>query len=261
LIKRVRVIPVLSLIDGQLVKTINFKKPNYLGDPINAIKIFNDKEVDELVVLDIRASLNKTEPNYTLIKEMAGECFMPMAYGGNIYSIEVAHKIFELGVEKIILNTSLQNNIKLAKEISLNYGEQSVVASLDIKNSFFGKQKLYFKSASKNFKLSILEYCNHLIDNGVGEIIVNNINNEGTFRGYDIDLISEISQNVSIPVIALGGASSLDDFVSVIKDGYASAVAASSLFLYKNNDPQSILINYPSQNDLKTNLYSKLNYE
>jgi imidazole glycerol-phosphate synthase subunit HisF len=258
LIQRIRVIPVLSLINGQLVKTINFKKPNYLGDPINAIKIFNEKEVDELVVLDIRASLHKTEPDYDLIKEMAGECFMPLAYGGNIYSINVAHRIFELGVEKIILNSALHNNIKLAKEISLTYGEQSVVASVDVRNSLFGKKKLYFKSGSKKNKLNILEYCNQLEENGVGEIIINNIDNEGTFNGYDIELISEISQNVSIPVIALGGASNVEDFLNVIKEGYASAVAASSMFVYKNNNPESILINYPNQTDLKSKLYNKL---
>ena len=258
MLNRVRVIPVLSLIEGQLVKTVNFKKPIYLGDPINAIKIFNEKEVDELVVLDIRASLYKSEPNYSLIKEMAGECFMPLAYGGNINSINVAHKVFELGVEKIILNSALFNNIHLAKEISLTYGDQSVVASVDVSTSFLGKRKLCYKSGTKKINTNILEYCNKLVKNGVGEIIINNIDNEGTFTGYDIDLISEISKNISVPVIALGGASSIEDLLKVIKKGYASAVAASSMFVYKNNNPQSILINYPNQIDLKSNLYEKL---
>ena len=256
--KRIRVIPILSIIEGQLVKTKRFKNPNYLGDPINAIKIFNDKEVDEIVVIDIRASLHNQAPDYSLIKEMAGECFMPLAYGGNINSFQIAKKIFDLGVEKVVLNTNIQNNFKLTLDIASTYGDQSVVASIDIGNSLFRKRVMKFKSGSISCRENILHFCKELVNNGVGEILLNNIERDGMFSGYDIELISEIANNISVPVIAYGGASNMEDFVNATLNGGASAVAASSMFVYKNNNTESILINYPSQEELKGKFYKHI---
>lgn len=256
--RRIRVIPVLSINEGQLVKTIQFKRPNYLGDPINAIKILNDKEVDEIAVVDIRASQDKTLPNYSLIQEMAGECFMPLAYGGGVSNYEIAKKVFDLGVEKIILNTSLLNNLNVPAEIAATFGEQSVVGSIDIGKSLFRKDVLKFSSGNKSSKENIVSFAKTLVENGVGEIFINCIQNEGTFSGYNISVISEIANAVSVPVVAYGGAAKISDFVKAVSEGGASAVAASSMFVYKNNNTNSILINYPNQQLLTNELYNKI---
>jgi cyclase len=248
--KRIRVIPVLSIDNGQLVKTIKFKNPNYLGDPINAIKILNDKSVDEVAVVDIRASYRNKEPDYNLIAEMAGECFMPLAYGGGVTTFAMAKKIFELGVEKIIINTANQNDFSLVKEIAATYGDQSVVGSLDIGESFFKKKQLKFNSGTQKSKAEIVDFAVEMTQNGVGEILINSIDRDGTFKGYDVDLIREIAQKVSVPVVAYGGASSISDFVEVVSKGKASAVAASSMFVYKNNNTESILNIYTKQTQL-----------
>jgi cyclase len=254
-VKRIRVIPVLTIQGRKLVKTVQFKKPNYIGDPINAIKIFNDKEVDEIAVVDITASREKKEPNYSLIEEMAGECFMPLAYGGGITNFSQAQKVFSLGVEKIILNTVLRDYISLIGEIASVYGNQSVVACMDIRKNIFGKKELYFNSGSDKSKKPYAEVISDCVKAGAGEIIVHDVDREGTFSGYNIDLISEISKNTTVPVIALGGASSVSDIKNAVVEGGASAVAAGSFFIYKNNDPKSILINYPSQETLEKEVF------
>ncbi len=255
--RRVRVIPVLTSDGSKLVKTVKFKKPNYIGDPINAIKIFNDKEVDEIVVLDISASKQGKAPNYKLIEEMAGECFMPLGYGGGISDYETAKRIFDSGVEKVILNTALNDNLELVSELASNYGNQSIVACIDVKKTFFSKQAVYYKSADIKDKMNIELVAIKLAQSGVGEIILNNIDNEGTFLGYDLKLLNLVARSVSIPVVVCGGASSVADFLPAVKSG-ASALAASSMFVYKANNIESILINYPSQEELIEKLYSKI---
>ena len=256
--KRVRVIPVLTVQGRKLVKTVGFKKPNYIGDPINAIKIFNDKEVDEIALVDISASKEGREPNYSLIEEMAGECFMPLAYGGGIKTFEQAKRIFSLGVEKIILNTALQDNLELISESASVYGNQSIVVSLDTRKNLFGKRELYFNSGSNKSRIPYMEVIRNCIEAGAGEIIVHDIEREGTFSGYNIPLVAEVAKQVSVPVIALGGANSVADMREVIREGHASAVAAGSFFIYKNNDPKSILINYPSQETLEKEIFAHL---
>jgi cyclase len=240
--KRVRIIPVLTISSNKLVKTVQFKKPNYLGDPLNAIKIFNDKMVDELIILDIDASKQNKEPNYQLIEEMAGEAFMPLGYGGGIKTFEQASKVFNLGVEKIVLNSVLQTNINLITEIASVYGNQSVVISADIRKNIFGKNVLTYISGEKKSKENIKNLLNTFIQAGAGELIINNIEREGTFKGYDLDLIKEFS-DLEVPIVVLGGCSGLNDMKMALKSG-ANAIAASSVFVYRNNNVDSILINY-----------------
>ena len=256
--KRIRVIPILGIQNGNLVKTVRFKNPNYLGDPINAIRIYNEKEVDEIGVLDIRLSLEKKEPNYQLIEEMAGECFMPLSYGGGISTLDIAKKVFDLGVEKLIFNSATMEDFNLINDVSGLYGEQSVVVCIDVKKTWLGKQKVSFFSASKKSEKDIENFAQELADNGAGELIIHSVDKDGSFSGYDLDMICKISTAVSLPTIALGGARNIEDFVNAVEVGKASAVAASSMFNYKNQDIKSILINYPSQNMLVDQFYSKL---
>lgn len=251
--KRIRVIPVLSVVDNKLVKTVNFKNPRYLGDPLNAIKIFNEKKVDELVVVDITASKEKKEPNYKLIEEMASEAFMPLAYGGGIHNFTHASKIFALGAEKVILNSVLYSDQDLISEIASVYGNQSVVVSLDIKKNIFGNQKASFYSGTRNLNTNIEDLIQLYIDKGAGELILQSIDRDGTFTGFDQSLIKKFSK-ISIPVVALGGCNNVLDMLDSIKSG-ANAIGAGSLFVYRNNDVRSILINYPNRTELNKLVY------
>lgn len=254
--RRIRVIPVLSISGNRLVKTVKFKKETYIGDPINAIKIFNDKEVDELVALDIHATKNNTPPNFKLIEEFASECFMPLAYGGGITSMEQIHKIFGLGVEKIIVNSSAATT-KIIEEATKHYGSQSIVASVDVNKSMLGKQYIATHSGKHKIKTNLLDYVKTLEEQGAGEIIVNAIYNDGMMDGYDIDLIKMVADHVNIPVVACGGASKIDDFLSAVNHGHASAVAAGSQFVY-SGPQKGVLINYPNQEKLESEFYQKV---
>lgn len=239
---RARVIPVLSLMGNKLVKTVKFKNPNYIGDPLNAIKIFNDKRVDELIVLDIEASKQKKEPNYKLLYEMAGEAFMPLGYGGGIKTLEQAKKIFALGIEKVVLNSVTIDNPNVITQIAQIYGVQSVVLSLDVKKNLFGKQWPHFISGKQNIKEDIVAFASRMIDLGVGEIIVQDIDRDGTFAGYNMELINQL-KHLPVPIVPMGGCNGIEDMKNALIQG-ASAVAAASTFVYRNNNPQSILINY-----------------
>ncbi len=250
---RPRVIPVLLLQNGGLVKTYKFKQPKYVGDPINAVKIFNEKEVDELLLLDINCSINQTEPDYKLILEIVSEAFMPIGYGGGIKTVDQAKRIFDLGIEKIILNTSLQYNLELVSQISSIYGSSSVVANIDYKKSIFWKHKVYFKSGTVKSVYNPIDWALKLQEAGAGEIILNNIDKEGTYSGYDEELLSIISKKIKVPVVVSGGASSMDDFKKAIKLG-ASGMAAGSMFIYKRPH-NAVLISYPSSIEFK-NLYN-----
>jgi len=255
--KRIRIIPVLLLQNEGLVKTIKFKKPNYIGDPINAVKLFNDKEVDELVFLDISATKLYKEPNYSKIEEIASECFMPLAYGGGIKNIEQIKKIFSIGIEKVIINSAILSNKNLIAEAAKIYGSQSIVASVDVKKGLLGKYNCYSHAGKIKIKQNLIDYVRNIENQGAGEIILTSINQEGTLEGYNIELIKIVSENVNIPVVANGGASEIDDFTKAIIDGGASAVAAGSIFVYKSKN-RGVLINYPSQNELKENFFKKL---
>jgi cyclase len=248
-----RVIPCLLLKGKGLVKTIKFKDPKYIGDPINAIKIFNDKEVDELVFLDITATIEKKGPDFKLISEIASECFMPLGYGGGITTIQQIEKLFNIGIEKVILNSSTFTSINLLTEATKIFGSQSVVASIDVKKHWLTKkQTVYTQSGKFNTAISPVEYAKKMEQAGAGEIIINSIDQDGTMEGYDLDLIKMVSAQVNIPVVALGGAGSLQDFKSAIDAG-ASAVAAGSFFVFQKMH-RAVLITYPSQSEMKTAL-------
>jgi len=248
-----RVIPVLSLIDNKLVKTIKFKNPNYIGDPINAVKIFNDKEVDEVILLDIMATVTGGKPNYDKIEEICSEAFMPFAYGGAIQSMDQVDALFKVGIEKVVLNSVLFKDINLVKLIKEKYGAQSIVASIDVKKGVFRNYQVYSHSGKKKIKDSLIDYIKTIVEAGVGEIFLNSIDRDGTFKGYDVELIKMISSLSRVPVIASGGARNLSDFKTAFQNG-ASAVAAGSMFVYRG-EQRGILINYPSQLDLETKVY------
>ena len=246
---RHRIIPVLLLKNGGLVKTTRFKNPVYIGDPINAVRIFNDKEVDELVLLDITATKEKREPNYKKIEEIVSEAFMPIGYGGGINKIEQIEKLFKLGIEKVVLNTAAQLNSNLIKEAAQIFGNQSIVVAIDVKKDIFGKRHLYTHSGEIKQKSDLFSFVKLAEETGAGEIFINSIDRDGTMKGYDIELIRQISEKVDIPVIASGGAGKLEDFSIAIKNG-ASAVAAGAMFVFQGVH-RAVLISYPKYEDLE----------
>lgn len=241
---RVRIIPVLLLQQGGLYKTVKFQKPNYVGDPINTVKIFNEKEADEIVLLDFTASRDKRGIDYAKIAAIAGEAFMPMGYGGAIRSFDDAKKVFDSGFEKVVLNSILFDDLTLAAKIGNVYGAQAVVGSIDARKNLFGKYRVFSHSATKSTGLDPVEWARKLEEAGVGEIMVNAIEKDGTWDGYDLDLIGKVAAAVSVPVIACGGAGSMDDFRKAVSGG-ASAVAAGSMFVYQKKG-MGVLISFPS---------------
>tara|TARA_B110000238_G_C16141421_1_gene446488 strand:+ start:1133 stop:1906 length:774 start_codon:yes stop_codon:yes gene_type:complete len=252
---RYRIIPTLLLHDKGLYKTVKYsvKKGKYIGDPVNSIKIFNDKGVDELLFLDIDASKEKTGPNFQIIKDIATEAFMPIGYGGGITKIEEIKTIFQIGIEKVILNTVLLDNMNLLTEASGKFGSQSIVAAVDIKKSFFGTYKVYDSSKGKNTNLDIIEYLHTLEKSGAGEIYISSVDNDGTFEGYDIDLMKDITKDIKVPVIINGGAKDINDFSRAIKECGVSAVSAGSMFVF-NGPHKAVLITYPEYVELEKEL-------
>ncbi len=246
--KRPRVIPVLTIDEENLVKTTQFKKPRYLGDPINAVKIFNGKYVDELCVLDIKASKSNKGPQFELLKDIAVQAFMPLSYGGGIKTMDQIKTLFKIGYEKVIINSSFIDNPKLITEASIFAGRQSVVVSIDVKRNLFGKFVCYSKDGTNKLNDSPVELAKKAEKYGAGEIIINSIDHDGMMDGYDLDLIQEISQAVSIPVVACGGAKQVSDFKQALDHG-AHAVAAGSLFVFYG-PKKAVLITAPSEKSL-----------
>ena len=246
---RNRIIPCLLLQDEGLVKTIEFKHPTYIGDPLNAIRIFNEKEVDELVFLDIQASVQKREPNYEYLSKIADQCFMPLCYGGGITNIEQMQKIFALGFEKISINASAYSNPNLLRQAADRFGSQSIVAAMDVTEDKSGKYTVKILNGKKGIKCDPVKYALELESYGAGELLISNISRDGKMKGYDLNLIQCIADQVGIPVIACGGAGKLKDCADVIHAG-ASAAAAGSLFVYWGR-LKGILINYPDENEIK----------
>ena len=218
--RRSRIIPVLLLNNGGLYKTIRFTKAQYIGDPINTVKLFNEKEADELILLDYGASKQNKGIDFNKIGEMAGEAFMPMAYGGGIKNFEDAKKVFDCGYEKIILNSVLFSDLSLIGEISSVYGSQAVVGSIDVKKNIFGKYKVYSHSGSKNTGQDPVAWAQLLEINGVGEIMVNSIEKDGTWEGYDLEITEKISHSVNVPLIICGGAANTGDFKKAVNVGW-----------------------------------------
>jgi imidazole glycerol-phosphate synthase subunit HisF len=250
-----RVIPCLLLQNEGLIKTLKFAKPKYIGDPINAIRIFNDKEVDELIVLDIDASKDERDPNFTLIEKFASECFMPLCYGGGIRSVQQAQQLFALGIEKICLQTAALDDPKIITEIANRFGRQSVVASVDIKKNLLGEHQIYRSVDGKKVKQPWLQCLQQLVNAGAGEVIVNSVDRDGTMAGMDLELIREAASAVTVPLIAMGGAGSLSDMKSAINAG-ASAVSAGAFFVFQGPH-RAVLITYPDYRELENLLRKK----
>ncbi|MEO5990244.1 MAG: AglZ/HisF2 family acetamidino modification protein [Ferruginibacter sp.] len=246
--QRIRIIPTLLLTDGGLVKTVKFKNPKYIGDAINAVRIFNHKEVDELVLLDIKAGVNGTKPNYREIEEIVSEAFMPIGYGGGIRSLNEIEKLFKLGVEKVILNTLAFTNPELITEATKIFGSQSIVVCVDVKKDLFGNYNIFINSGKTKLKVDPLESLKNLENLGTGEIIINSIDKDGTMSGYDLNLIKKFCHYLKIPVVASGGAGGINDFALAIEAG-ASAVSAGSLFVYQGIH-RAVLISYIKSEDL-----------
>jgi cyclase len=245
---RARIIPCLLVHNKGLVKTVNFKEPKYVGDPINAVKIFNEKEVDELIVLDIDATVENRAPNFELIKNLASECRMPFCYGGGITSVEQAKKIIELGAEKIAISSSAINDPVLIKNIGLEVGVQSVVVVIDVRKKgilFGGGYDIYIKNGKEKVKIKLKDFIDQLNDIGVGEIIINSIDNDGMMKGYDIPLISMLREWTNFPITALGGAGSSIDIKELIEKFKIIGASAGSLFVFKGKY-KAVLINYPN---------------
>lgn len=255
--RRIRVIPILLIQNSGLVKSIQFKKHQYVGDPINAVKIFNEKEVDEIVILDISASQDKRVPNIQQIAEITGEAFMPLAYGGGITRLEEIKEILYEGAEKVVLNTSALDHPELITHAAQRFGSQSIVVSIDVQKNWLGQYKVYRNNGTKNTGINPVELSKQVAKLGAGEIMLTSIDRDGTFGGYDLELLKQITQAVDIPVIACGGASEVKDFRQAVSIGGASAVAAGSMFVYQRPH-RAVLISYPSQQELKEKLFSQL---
>ncbi len=244
---RPRVIPTLLIDDGNLVKTKKFADPVYLGDPINAIRIFNEKCVDELAVMDIRASARKQEPDFDLLERMASEAFMPLSYGGGIRSLDQIRRLFRCGFEKVILNTSFIENAELVREAADYFGSQSIVCAIDYKKSAFGSV-CYIMDGRVKTKHRPLELAKKAEEMGAGEVLLYAMDRDGKRGGYDLTTISEVSNAIRIPLIACGGADGVSDFKEALTAG-ASAVAAGSVFVFFGKR-QAVLINYPAEQEL-----------
>ena len=256
---KIRVIPCLLLQNSGLAKTINFKDEKYIGDPINAIKIFNDKEVDELVFLDISNNKTNQKPNFELISKITSECFMPLACGGGIKSINDVEKILNLGAEKIIVNSHAIDNPSFINEASNIFGSQSIVVSIDVKKNRAGNYEIFKDNGKKPTGINPKDFATQMEKMGAGELFLNSIDRDGMMNGYDLDLIKEISRVISIPLIACGGAGKIEDFKKAIDAG-ASAVAAGSMFVFYGSY-RAVLINFPSYNELKSILGYNITYE
>lgn len=245
-----RIIPVLLLKNGGLVKTVKFKDAKYVGDPINAVKIFNDKEVDELVFLDITATTENRQPPLELLEKIASECFMPLCYGGGIRSLDSIKNILKVGVEKVAINSHAAGDRDFIRKAADKYGSSTITVAMDVKKNMWGKYEVYARGGRAGTKLDPVKYAIEIDKMGAGELLVNSIDRDGTMQGFDVQLLKKITGEVGIPVIACGGAGKLSDLEQAVKEGGASAVAAGSMFVF-NGPHKAVLINYPSQQEVK----------
>jgi cyclase len=247
---KTRVIPCLLLKGQGLVKTVKFKNPKYVGDPINAVKIFNDKEVDELIFLDIEATVEGRRPPMKLISEIASECFMPLSYGGGLRDLDDIRTVFNLGVEKVIINSYAIENPDFVREASRHYGSQSIVIAIDVRKNLSEKYEVFAQGGKKKTNLHLTEHARKMEKMGAGEIFLNSVDRDGLMEGYDIEMIKRVTEAVSIPVIACGGAGKVSDFGEAVIRGGASAVAAGSMFVFHGKH-RAVLITYPSIQELE----------
>lgn len=246
---RTRVIPCLQLIDGSLVKTVKFRNHSYIGDPVNTVRIFNELEVDELCFLDIRASANGVEPDFSLLQQIAEECFMPLSYGGGIKTFETAQKMLSIGFEKLVINTQSFRQPQLVSKLAVHFGSQAIVGSIDVKKNMWGKYQVYINDGTEKVDVDPVDWARQLVEYGVGELLVTSIDKEGTWNGYDVDIIQKISTAVSVPVIANGGAGNMQHIKQAISIGKASAVCLGSMVVYQKQG-LGVLINFPDKQAL-----------
>jgi imidazole glycerol-phosphate synthase subunit HisF len=246
---RPRVIPILLLKNQGIVKSVKFKHYNYIGDPLNAVRLFNDLKVDELVFLDILASHYNRPISVDFVKNIADEANMPFSVGGGIKSLDVIDSIIRGGAEKVILNTHAVTTPSFVKRASEEYGSSTIVVSLDIKKRRFRGNQIVTHGGSKSTNIDPVELAQKMEENGAGELIINSVDNDGTMMGYDLEMIKSIACSVTIPVVAAGGAGKLQDLRLAVDDAYASAVAAGSMFVY-HGERKAVLINYPSIEEL-----------
>jgi imidazole glycerol-phosphate synthase subunit HisF len=245
-----RVIPCLLLQNQGLVKTIKFKEPKYLGDPINIVRIFNEKEVDELVLLDIKATVERRKPSFDLLEKIASECFMPLCYGGGIVSLEDMRVLFNLGIEKVSINSYAVENPWFIERAADLFGTQSIIVSIDVKKNWLGKYEIFTRGGRKAAGLDPVKFAVEMAHRGAGELFLNSINQDGTRLGYDIELIKSVTRAVEIPVVACGGAGKFQDLIDAVKKGGASAAASGSLFVFQGPH-RAVLISYPTPHELR----------
>lgn len=247
---RPRIIPCLLIDNGRLVKTVEFRRPTYVGDPINAIRVFNDKRADELVLLDIASTPEGRGPNFELLEKVASECFMPLCYGGGVTSVEQMRRLLGLGIEKVAVNTSAVERPDLVREAAAEFGSQSIVVSIDVKRRRRGAAEVVTRSAKTRTGLDPVRAAQEAEQLGAGELLLTSVDRDGTMRGYDLELIRRVAAAVGIPVVASGGAATGRDLVSAIADGGASGAAAGSMFVFTGRH-RAVLISYLTADDLK----------
>lgn len=244
-----RVIPCLLVSGNGLVKTRKFRSPVYIGDPVNAVRIFSDKEADEIVILDIDASREGRSPNYELIAEMAGEAFMPVAYGGGIRSVEQIRRLIRSGVEKVVINTLATESLDMLRAAADIFGSQAIVGAVDVRRKLLGSYSVVSKSATVETRLNLQQHIQNLVQSGIGELFINDVDRDGTMGGYDLKLLKNLTQ-VPVPVVVCGGAGTIEHLREAVHVGGASAVAAGSMFVFHGKH-RAVLISYPKGQDLK----------
>jgi imidazole glycerol-phosphate synthase subunit HisF len=248
---KTRVIPCLQLIGDSLVKTVKFKNPSYIGDPINTVRIFNELEVDELCFLDIRASQENRQPPIEILHQISNECFMPLSYGGGLKDFNTAKQIMSIGFEKLIVNTQAWRQLELVSKLSEHFGAQAVIGSIDVKKNLFGKYNVFINDGAEKIDMDVVEWAKRLEETGAGEILVTSMDKDGTWSGFDIEITRKISDAVSVPVIANGGAGAIEDIGEVVKKGKASAVCLGSLVVYQQKG-MGVLVNFPDKKKIET---------
>ena len=247
---RPRVIPTLLLRGTGLVKTVRFDAPRYLGDPRNTVRIFNEKEVDELVLLDITATRDGRAPQYDLVREIVSEAFMPIAYGGGLRTVDDCMRMLAVGVEKVVINSAACDDPALVTQMAQRLGTSTVVASIDVRRTFLGAYEVRARSGQQRTGREPVPWARELQERGVGEILLTAIDRDGTMSGYDLELIRQVTAAVSVPVVACGGAGQLPDLGAAVREGHAAAAAAGSLFVFKGRH-RAVLVNFPTPAELR----------
>src|SRR5436190_5936613 len=245
---KTRAIPCLLLRNQGLVKTVKFANPTYLGDPVNIVRIFNEKEANELVLLDIMATKEQRGPNFELLADIAGEAFVPLAYGGGVRTIDAVGRLFRLGFEKIVINTYAAENPSFIHSAASRFGSQSIVVSIDARKSLLGGYEVYTHGGAERVRLDPVAFAREMEQMGAGEIMITSVERDGTMQGYDLELIRNVASAVAIPVIACGGAGRIGHFTEAVQAG-ASAVAAGSLFVFQGRH-RAVLISFPTSEEL-----------